>query len=158
MTTLAHYLDLLSGAGLVTGLQKYSGSRIRQRGSSPKLLVLNTALMNAMSGLTFAATREDRDRWGRVVETAVGAHLAKPAQHRELWYWREGQHEADFIVRVPRATFAIEVKSGRRRESASGLAAFKRAYPRARPLIVGADGVAVEDFLAREGQLEQLAG
>src|SRR5665647_1714966 len=31
-TTLAHYLDLLTGAGMVTGLSKYSGSVVRRRG------------------------------------------------------------------------------------------------------------------------------
>ena len=51
-TTLAHYLDLLAGAGMVTGLPKYAGQVVRQRGSSPKLQVLNTALMTAQSGLS----------------------------------------------------------------------------------------------------------
>ena len=44
-TTLAHYLELLAGAGMLTGLQKYSGKAVRQRGSSPKLQVMTTALM-----------------------------------------------------------------------------------------------------------------
>ena len=44
-TTLAHYLDLLQSAGLLAGLSKYAGQRVRQRASSPELLVLNTALM-----------------------------------------------------------------------------------------------------------------
>jgi len=35
-TTLAHYLDLLAGAGMVVGLQKYAGGAARRRGSSPK--------------------------------------------------------------------------------------------------------------------------
>src|SRR5256885_1317131 len=47
VTTLAHYLDLLAGVGMVTGLQKYAGDVARQRGSSPKLQVLNTALLTA---------------------------------------------------------------------------------------------------------------
>lgn len=51
-TTLAHYLNLLGGAGLLTGLPKYAGQRFRQRASSPKLLVLNTALMTAISQFT----------------------------------------------------------------------------------------------------------
>ncbi|HET8984493.1 MAG TPA: DUF4143 domain-containing protein, partial [Trueperaceae bacterium] len=50
-TTLAHYLDLLAGTGLVTGLQKYAGDEARRRGSSPKLQVLNTALVTALAGL-----------------------------------------------------------------------------------------------------------
>ena len=57
-TTLAHYLELLSGAGMVTGLQKYSGAEVRRRGSSPKLVVMNTALMTATSGLTYAEARQ----------------------------------------------------------------------------------------------------
>jgi len=63
--TLAHYLELLEGAGMIRGLQKYSGSRVRQRGSSPKLLALNTALVSAMPGLTFADARRDPGVWGR---------------------------------------------------------------------------------------------
>jgi predicted AAA+ superfamily ATPase len=46
-TTLAHYLNLLQGAGLLVGLAKYAGEKVRQRASSPKLLVLNTGLMTA---------------------------------------------------------------------------------------------------------------
>ena len=42
-TTLAHYLELLQGAGMLAGLAKYSSGQVRQRGSSPKLQVLNTA-------------------------------------------------------------------------------------------------------------------
>lgn len=44
-TTLAHYLDLLAGAGLVTGIQKYAPHLVCQKASSPKLMVYNTALM-----------------------------------------------------------------------------------------------------------------
>jgi predicted AAA+ superfamily ATPase len=70
-TTLAHYLRLLAGAGLVTGLSKYSGQKVRQRASSPKLLACNTALMSATAHLTFAEARRF-EYWGRVVETAGG--------------------------------------------------------------------------------------
>jgi predicted AAA+ superfamily ATPase len=75
-TTLAHYLNLLEGAGLVTGLQKYAGQRVRQRGSSPKLQVLNTALMTAPSFGSLAEVKKDSDSWGRLVESTVGAALA----------------------------------------------------------------------------------
>ncbi len=151
-TTLAHYLDLLSGAGMLTGLPKYAGAAVRQRGSSPKLQVLNNALMNAQSDQTLAETRSDASAWGRVVESAVGAHLANAAATRscELFYWREGHREVDFVVKAGRRVLAIEVKSGGRRESLPGLGAFLEKFPRARPLVVGSDGVSVEDFLARE--------
>ncbi len=74
--TLAHYLELLAAAGMLLGLPKYSGQAVRSRGSSPKMQVLNTALMSALSGMSLAEARADREFWGRLVESAVGAHLA----------------------------------------------------------------------------------
>ncbi len=65
-TTLAHYLELLAGAGMVRGVPKYAGDAARRRGSSPKLQVLNTALMTATSGVSFDEAREDREFWGRL--------------------------------------------------------------------------------------------
>ena len=148
-TTLAHYLDLLGAAGLLTGLPKYAGSTVRRRGSSPKLQVLNTALLSAQEGAGFAEVSADRERWGRLVESAVGAHLVNAAAGGacEVFYWREGSREVDFVVRVGRAVTAIEVKSGRKRAALSGLAAFSDAFKPARRLLVGGDGIAVEEFL-----------
>jgi len=148
-TTLAHYLELLGGAGLLGGLAKYSGRAVRQRGSSPKLQVLNTALMSAQSGLSLDEARTDREYWGRLVESAVGAHLANAAAlgECELFYWREGNYEVDFVVRVGRTVTAIEVKSGRSRDVRPGLTAFEEVFKPARKLLVGGDGIAVEVFL-----------
>lgn len=150
-TTLAHYLDLLGGAGLQTGLAKYSGRVVRQRGSSPKLQVLNTALMSAEAGHGPVEARADGQHWGRLVESAVGAHLANAAAMGtcELFYWRERNREVDFVVRSGKRLLSIEVKSGRRREALPGMAAFVQAHASARPLLVGGDGIAVEEFLAR---------
>ena len=75
-TTLAHYLDLLAGAGMVVGLPKYAGGRVRQRASSPKLQVMNAALMTAPSSIPFEQALQDRGFWGRLVESAVGARLS----------------------------------------------------------------------------------
>lgn len=150
-TTLAHYLDLLGGAGMVTGLQKFSGSAVRQRGSSPKLQVLNTALMTAQSRFTPEEARTDRELCGRLVESAVGAHLANAAAAGacELCYWRDQNREVDFVVRAGRSVTAIEVKSGRAREGRPGIAAFADAFRVKRKLLVGADGVPIEEFLSR---------
>ena len=53
----------------------------------------------------------------------------------------------DFVVRVGRAITAIEVKSGRGRLAHPGLAAFSDTFRPARRLLVGGDGIAVEEFL-----------
>lgn len=150
-TTLAHYLELLAGAGMLTGLPKYSGTAVRSRGSSPKLQVLNTALLTAQSGLTPDEARADLDFWGRLTESAVGAHLANAAAvgQCELFYWREGTREVDFVLRRGRTVVALEVKSGRAPLAHSGLAAFQDAFKPKRALLVGGDGITVEEFLSR---------
>ena len=150
-TTLAHYLDLLAGAGMLTGVPKYSGNAMRQRGSSPKLQVLNTALLTALSGLSPAEARADHEFWGRLVESAVGAHLANAVAVGmcELFYWRERNREVDFVLRAGRTVVAIEVKSGRSPDTLPGLAAFTEAFKAKRTLLVGGDGVPVEEFLSR---------
>jgi len=150
-TTLAHYLDLLAGAGMVVGLQKYAAGATRQRGSSPKLQVLNTALMTSRAGLTLSGARRDTEFWGRLVESAVGAHLANAAAAGECraFYWRERNHEVDFVTQWGTHVTAIEVKSGRARDAHPGLAAFGRTFPPARTLLVGAGGITVEEFLLK---------
>lgn len=149
-TTLAHYLELIAGAGLLRGLPKYSGRRHRQRASSPKLQVMNTALMSAQDALPFAEVRADPEAWGRRVESAVGAHLANAAAAGagELFYWREGNDEVDFVMRSGSVVAAIEVKSGRSRSRRAGMRAFREAFGPVRPLLVGGDGIPVDEFLA----------
>jgi len=149
-TTLAHYLELLGGAGMLTGLQKFGGAAVRRRSSSPKLLVYNTALMSAQLGVPMSEARADGALWGRVVESAVGAHLANGVADGsgELSYWRDGNLEVDFVLRSGRRVAAIEVKSSRPRKRPSGLAAFSRAAPGARMLLVGGDGIDLAAFLS----------
>jgi len=147
--TLAHYLELLAGVGLVCGLPKYTGDVSRSRASSPKLQVLNTALMTAACGVSLAEAHKEREFWGRLVESAVGAHLANAAITGEfdLYYWRERNHEVDFIVRSGHRLTAIEVKSGRAPLAHAGTAAFTKMFKSQRSLLVGGDGIALEDFL-----------
>ena len=148
-TTLAHYLELLSGAGMVVGLPKYSGGRARQRGSSPKLQVMNTALMTAPSSIPFGQAQEDRDFWGRLVESAVGAHLVNALRgtNAEVFYWRERNREVDFVVKSGRVTVAIEVKSGSTKQVIPGMDSLSKGYRIHRKLLVGGGGIPIEDFL-----------
>lgn len=147
-TTLAHYLELLAGAGLVAGLPKYVGAQLRRRSSSPKLQVLNTALMAAQASTTFSATREDGARWGRFVESAVGAHLVNTAAvGTEVSYWRHRGDEVDFVVHRGEKVLAIEVKSAAAVRPSHGLGSFTQRFPMSRTLLVGGDGLPVEDLL-----------
>jgi predicted AAA+ superfamily ATPase len=147
--TLAHYLDLLAEAGMLTGLQKYATHPARRRGSSPKLQVFNTALLSAVSDARPADMHADADFRGRLVESAVGSHLvnAQAAGICRVHYWRDRNREVDYVVTDGRTLLAIEVKSGRRRDALPGLAAFHEAFRPRRRLLVGGDGMPVESFL-----------
>jgi hypothetical protein len=149
--TLAHYLELLQGAGMLAGLSKYSRGQVRQRGSSPKLQVLNTALMSAQDQRSLTEARQDGNYWGRLVESCIGAHLFNSSLGTDIsvTYWRERNHEVDFVLQKGKTVVAIEVKSGGRRESLPGMEAFTRQFKPQRQLLVGGQGIALEEFLSR---------
>ena len=148
-TTLARYLDLLSQAGLLTGFSKHTERPVSAKASTPKLNVLNTALMAAVSGYTFDEARADRTFWGRLVESAVGAHLANTASPiTEVRYWRERHDEVDFVLRRGPYLLGIEVKSGRNPVRTPGLVRFERRFSEARRLVVGEQGVPLAEFLS----------
>jgi predicted AAA+ superfamily ATPase len=148
-TTLAHYLNLLEGAGLLAGLPKYAGQKVRQRASSPKFQVLNTALVTAPSQLTLNEAKQDPEFWGRLVESAVGAALANGIRGKgiELFYWASRNKEVDFVLRRARNLTVIEVKSGRRKTSLPGVEAFSREFRVKRKLLVGTQGIQLKEFL-----------
>ena len=150
-TTLAHYLRLLEDVWLAAGLQKYSGSLVRKRASSPKLLVLDTALMSAVKGISLDEALRDREYWGRLVETAVGAHLLARAQvaPQRVMYWRERDLEVDYVVEDSGGLTAVEVKSGRERDGdRRGLDAFVTRNASASVRLVGSGGTPLDEFLA----------
>ena len=149
-TTLAHYLELLNGAGLLIGLNKYSGKAHRKRGSSPKLLVLNTALMSALSGISYKEAIQDRQYWGRLTETAVGAHLVNDSKGKDIsvYYWLNRNREVDFVLESGNILVAIEVKSGKKRNTLEGIEEFCRTFKVKRQLLVGQQGIAIGEFLA----------
>lgn len=149
-TTLAHYVDLLAGAGLLTGLQKFANQSVRRKGSSPKFSVYNTALLSAQSGKSFFEAMTDRVYLGRLIESAVGAHLLNGIRgtQMELFYWREGDREVDFVLQLGNKLVAIEVKSGQEAIHHSGIDSFTRQFKPGRILLVGDRGIPLKTFLS----------
>lgn len=131
VSTIKNYLELFEAAYLIKTLQKYSGSDVRKRGSSPKIIPLNTGLVNAQRNPL--DVDQNPDWFGRVFKCAVGAELCR--QFDDVFYWREGNDEVDFVVKAETGIFAIEVKSGRIRRT-SGLATFIQRYPECIPLVI----------------------
>ena len=147
-TTLANYLNLLGSAGLLTGLEKYSPNKLRQRSSSPKFQVNNTALLSAQQGLNFEQVKNSPDQWGRWVESAIGAHLLHFATEEglALYYWRHQDNEVDFVLSDKTRVIGIEVKSAGSKNK-RGLAAFQNTFSPHKILEISRDGFPWQDFL-----------
>lgn len=146
-TTLSHYLTLLSTAGLVTGIEKYSSNIIRKKSSSPKFQVYNTALISALSNESFEDALQNPASWGRLIESAVGVHLLNHSVSGDfaLTYWREGNDEVDFVIEQKKL-IGIEVKSGAVHNT-SGMAAFKKKFNPDKLLVIGNTGLPWQEFL-----------
>ena len=148
-TTLAEYLHLLGSAQLVRGLELFSKGRARMRASSPKLVTLNNALVNALSTYTYESILNNAAAWGWLVENAVGAHLLNsvPSSRWKFSYWRKGNYEVDFVLQSGERIVAIEVKSGRPGKM-PGMNSFRFAYPESKSLLIGGTGIPLEEFFA----------
>lgn len=147
-TTLAHYLQLLDTAGLLAGIEKYTGEQLRQRSSSPKFQVHNTALLTAQQGDSMKEVMAKPEVWGRWVEAAIGAHLVNHqlSDDYTVHYWRHRNDEVDFVLEKKGKVIGVEVKSGAS-QKARGMEAFKKQHEPDKVLIVGNSGISVNEFL-----------
>jgi len=147
-TTLAHYLELLAQSGMVCGLSKFAMDKARRRNSIPKYQVYNNALMSLYCEHDFATARADHKLWGRLFESAVGAHIMNCAYtgRFEVYYWREGKEEVDFVLVKNSKIVAVEVKSNHDKDT-SGLHTFNELYHPHRSVLIGEGGIPLETFL-----------
>lgn len=126
--TVKNYLSILGSAFLIQTLEKFSTRSISIKSSSPKILPLCPALTHAIQSPT-EILRNPTWR-GRVLEAAVGAHLAQ-LPNTKLFYWRDGRDEVNFVIKSGSQVMGIEVKSGGK-VSGSGVAAFRSHFKGAR--------------------------
>lgn len=148
-TTLTHYLQVLHSAGLLGGLEKYAADIVRKRASSPKFQVHNNALLAVQHNDPFTKIKQDPSGWGRIVESAVGAHLINGSLSCgfNVYYWRERDYETDFVLERNGKLIALEVKTNDAK-NAKGLTQFRKHYPQTRVVLVGSSGIPWEEFLS----------
>lgn len=147
-TTLANYLKLLSDCGLLGGLDKYAGDIIRKRGSSPKFQVYNNALITSQSNDTYEKAIINPELWGRLAESSVGTHLVNHSisERYNLYYWRDGNYEVDFVLEKGNTVIGLEVKSGMKAEN-TGMGVFAERFHPEKVLLVGTGGIPYDEFL-----------
>ena len=149
--TVIAYTNLLKESGLLCGLQKYSIDDSRTKASVPKYQVYNNALKTANTPITFEQALLDRKLWGRIYESAVGAYLVNMGfkHHFDVFYWRDGTDEVDFVLRKEKTLIGIEVKSNAQK-STVGLTQFKEKFNPHKSFIVGDGGIPLRDFFSMD--------
>ena len=80
----------------------------------------------------------------------MGAHLVNTSrnQHMAVLYWLGRNREVDFVLCRGDTLVAIEVKSSARCQTLPGTEAFCRQFQVKRKLLVGGQGIALDQFLS----------
>ena len=65
----------------------------------------------------------------------------------ELFYWSSRNREVDFVLQRGANLVTIEVKSNLRKTSLPGVEAFSKEFGVKRKLLVGAQGISLQEFL-----------
>jgi predicted AAA+ superfamily ATPase len=152
-TTLAKYLNLLNQAGLLSGLNKYSGRTFETKGTIPKFQVHNSALLSASKESSFNEAMMNRAEWGGIFESSVGTHLVgqiNKCPNASLYYWRENGTEIDYVILYGKKIIGIEVKSGDESIPQNAAERFTWRFPGAKLLLVGKHGIPYEEFMKME--------
>lgn len=148
ITTLSHYLKLLDTAGLLGGIEKFAVTTIRKRSSSPKFQVHNNALLNAQQPNNFSGVMLKPDIWGRVVESAIGAHLLNHSIREDfsVFYWRERNYEVDFVLEKQGKVIGVEVKTNYAKTQ-KGIDAFNRKFNPVKIILIDNKSLPWHEFL-----------
>lgn len=134
VATVSTYLNILSKAFLISGIQKYTPNSFTSRQSSPKIIVHENAIIRAFERPV--SEKISNDKFGRYLENAIGARFVEAGW--DVFYWRERTLEVDYVVIGPNNEhWAIEVKSGEYSvKELSGLRRFCLLYPQFSPRVV----------------------
>lgn len=147
--TIKNHMDLLEKSFLVKLLTRYSGSVIRKRTSSPKIVPLAPALIHSFQDPHRIET--DPVWFGHVFEAAVISRINEIRS--DLFYWSDSRVDVDLVIEDPKYLCAVEIKSNQELDF-RGLKAFKTQYPQAKTLII--DRARGEELLYSENPSECL--
>ena len=138
-TTLAGYLKLLSDASLIVGPRSILKVPAPKQNQPPKTQRFEYCTHDGYLWLFFSGGTSRPILLGRIVESAVGAHLQNTrdtATHIHYWRRDGGKYEVDFVISRGPHLLGVEVKSGNK-QVRRGLDEFKARFDNARIMEVG---------------------
>lgn len=115
--TAARYIGVFEQMYLLNRVAPWGRNRLSRVVKTPKLQFIDSGLLTTLVELTPAAVRQDRTRFGHVLETFVYGELRKHATTAEgrysLGYYRDhDQIEVDVVIENPLgALVGVEVKA-----------------------------------------------
>jgi predicted AAA+ superfamily ATPase len=115
------YLDLFQGAFLITQVHKFNNKAFKSKVSTPKIICMAPALLDYQQ-------KASSDFLGLCFESLVGADLLRAGL--SVYYWREGDYEIDFVIKLKGKLMGIEVKTNKKKSSKS-VGEFKKVYSEA---------------------------
>ncbi|MEE2962170.1 MAG: ATP-binding protein [Myxococcota bacterium] len=125
---IKNYLRLYEGAYLFRAIPKFSNQAFKVKTSSPKVIPLAPCFYNVVE------QSEAKLPW--VFESVVGAALLRI--YGDVYWWRDGNREVDFVYKHKGQLIALEVKSGRKK-TGKGLEAFIKKFPSAEARFITRD-------------------
>ena len=128
---IKYYLELFESAFLFAFLSKYSEKIVQSKTSSPKIIHMCPAFYTLQTG---PRSISDSDKIGHAFDSLVGADLWRSFP-QNTFYWRNKNHEVDYVVKVFDQVYGIEVKSGKK-GPLKGLGKLKEAYPYIKTVVV----------------------
>lgn len=85
-----------------------------------------------------------------------GDGCVRPAKNASgyvnLTCWRDRNQEVAFVMRQGNRLVALEVQSGRGKDSLPGMEAFARQFKPKRKRLVGGQGIPLEEFLSQPAE------
>ena len=115
-------------------------------------MVYDTSLLVWAAGASRKQFLEVPDFRGHLVESAVGAYLLARGKEEgfSIYWWRDRDKEVDFVIEKGSKLTAIEVKSGKIKNT-TGSMEFLSRYPKALSITVGDSTCPLDAFL--EGKI-----
>jgi predicted AAA+ superfamily ATPase len=101
--TAARYIGVFEQMYLLKRVEVWAGNRLKRLVKTPKVQFVDSGLLSTLAGVTPVLSRQDRSRFGNVLETFVFGELLKNTTTSEgyyqlLYYRDHDQFEVDFVI------------------------------------------------------------
>ena len=101
--TAAKYIGVFEQMYLLKRIEVWANNRLKRVVKTPKVQFIDSGLLSTLASVTPALARQDRSRFGNILETFIFGELLKNSttaegDYRLLYYRDHDQVEVDFVI------------------------------------------------------------